>query len=182
MLYKPDFECPSDGNPVNGNFRGRYKDYRSFESILPSHRYRGALPRESTCLSIISFIPGIFWQSASWVPCMVDELIRPLRGHPFSTRKGGARLSAFLFLHMCLEGVVQNFTSPALSPLWGALPRESTCLWIISFIPGTFWQLASQVPCEIVQPIPRLRRYLPIPGKVGPDCLLSFFFICALKV
>ena len=65
----------------------------------------------------------------------------------------------------------------ALSPLWGALPRESSCLPISSFVPRAFWQSASWVPCEIVQPIPRLRRYLPIPGKVGPDCLLSFFFI-----
>ena len=29
----------------------------------------------------------------------------PVPSHP---REGGARLSAFLFLHMCLEGVVQD--------------------------------------------------------------------------
>ena len=31
--------------------------------------------------------------------------LRPVPSHP---REGGARLSAFLFLHMCLEGVVQD--------------------------------------------------------------------------
>ena len=39
---------------------------------------------------------------------MIDELTRPLRGHPFSTRKGGARLSVFRFPHVCLVRIVQD--------------------------------------------------------------------------
>ena len=65
-------------------------------------------PRESTCLTIFSFVPSAFWQLASLVPCMIDELTRPLRGHPFSTQKGGARLSFFLFPHVCLVRIVQD--------------------------------------------------------------------------
>ena len=96
------------GSLATGNFNGKWWNDRFFESILPSHRYRGALPRESTCLTIFSFVPSAFWQLASLVPCMIDELTRPLRGHPFSTQKGGARLSFFLFPHVCLVRIVQD--------------------------------------------------------------------------
>ena len=194
----------------------RDRNDRFFESILPSHRYRGALPRESTCLTIFSFVPSAFWQLASLVPCTKDELTRPLRGHPFSTRKGGDRLATlsalervvtdcqvFRFPHVCLVRIVQDddlrrpkaaeWSGYPLGELaakqtegggmgagnwklqWerdrnyrffesilpshrcrGALPGESTCLWNISFLPGTFWQLASLVPCtkdELTRPL-----------------------------
>ena len=39
---------------------------------------------------------------------MKDELTRPLRVHPFSTRKGGDLFSDYLFPHMCLERIVQK--------------------------------------------------------------------------
>ena len=86
-----------------------------FSALSP---LRGALPEgEPAGLSFSSFIPGIFCRLASHVPCAVDEPTRPLRGHPSSTRKGGALYHAFLFPHMFLKGVVQDFsTSPVYSP------------------------------------------------------------------
>ena len=53
-----------------------------------------------------------FWQLALYVPGMKDELTRPLRGHPFSTRKGGALFHALLFPHMRFECVVQFVLPP----------------------------------------------------------------------
>ena len=59
-------------------------------------------------MPIVSFGVNTFRQSASYVPCEKDELTRPLRGHPFSTRKGGARQHALRFPQMCLASVVQG--------------------------------------------------------------------------
>gem|GEM_PF-2193320 len=111
---------------ATGNFNGKQT-----EMIDSSNRFCpltavAVFQRESTCLWIISFFPGTFWQLASLVPCTKDELTRPLRGHPFrngmtltaicasfgfasllqmafesSTRKGGDRLSIFPFFLMC---------------------------------------------------------------------------------
>ena len=94
---------------------------------------RGALPEgEPACLPFSSFFPGIFCRLASYVPCAVDEPTRPLRGRPSSTRKGGALYHAFLFPHMFLKGVVQDFstrtgfsTSPVYIPhIYSALPQQ----------------------------------------------------------
>ena len=87
--------------------KGITHNYRFFESMCPLTAI-AVFPRESTCLTIFSFVPSAFWQLASLVPCMIDELTRPLRGHPFSTQKGGARLSFFLFPHVCLVRIVQD--------------------------------------------------------------------------
>jgi len=76
----------------------------------PLHRLRRSFPRRGTqrVSGIEAFIPCMFRQSASFVPCMIDELTRPLCGYPSSTRKGGDRLSAFRFPHVCLVRIVQD--------------------------------------------------------------------------
>ena len=83
----------TEGGMGAGNWKLQWKTDRNdrfFESMCPLTAI-AVFPRESTCLTIFSFVPSAFWQLASLVPCMIDELTRPLRGHPFSTRKGGAR-------------------------------------------------------------------------------------------
>ena len=56
---------------------------------------------------------------------MKDELTRPLRGHPFSTRKGGDRYHALLFPRMWLEGVVQEDSLNSPLTAIAVFPRES---------------------------------------------------------
>ena len=41
---------------ATGNFNGKYRDYRFFESILPSHRYRG-VPEEEHLLMDYLILP-----------------------------------------------------------------------------------------------------------------------------
>ena len=58
-------------------------------------------------------------------------------------------------------------------PDFGEAVREAYWLTFSSFGTGIFWLLTPYVPCTIKQPFPRLRRYLSIPGKVGPDIMLD---------
>ena len=77
---------------------------------------------------------SLFCRLALCVPCEIDELTRPLRGHPFSTRKGGARYHALLFPRMWLEGVVQEDSLIPLSPL-SRCSRGRACRragWLLS--------------------------------------------------
>ena len=62
----------------------------------------------ASCLPISSSVPKLFRQLASYVPCAVEQPIRPLRGHLSIPGKVVTDCQFFLFPHMCLEGVVQK--------------------------------------------------------------------------
>ena len=154
----------------------------------------------------------MFRQLASYVPCEKDELTRPLRGHPFSTRKGGALQHAFRFPYMRLAWVVQgkhqsSHPSTSSTP---SLSREgfpSGGLWPPGFHHLPFQALRASFPegkpirgtfeafvqgCFVSQPHMCLVRKMNLPGRfaatlsalerVGPGSMLYVFLKCALHL
>ena len=115
--------------------------------------YRG----EPFRVAIASFVPGIGSPISLIHALQRLTTFSPAPPVPSHPREGGARLSAFLFLHMCLEGVVQEkhqssphrFAEPPfqgwLSPS-GGFAAGFLCSRFPSFIPTTFRQSASFVP------------------------------------
>ena len=105
------------------------ESFSTCRCLTSPHRIRGA-PRTSgsSFFPISSSGTSMVWQLVSYVPCDKDEPTRPLRGHPSSTRKGGALYHVFLFPHLCLAGIVRAFyfTRP-LTPL-GSSPEGERLL------------------------------------------------------
>ena len=150
MVWLPLGGAGAEG--VRGGRNGKWRKDRFFESIGPLTPLGSSPAGEPPAYGYRHLARGPFGSQPHLCLAAIDEPTRPLRGHPSSTRKGGALQHAYRFPHF-RHGCVCRKIFPgrrsagwsgspwgeewenseridssnryALSPLWGALPGES---------------------------------------------------------
>ena len=163
------------GSLATGNFNGKWWNDRFFESILPSHRYRGVPEGEPLAYGYghLSRVPFVSQPHM----CLVREMNPPdlaALGHPPSTREGGALQRAFLFPHLCLAYVVQEYislppTAARSPPFKGGFSvsplRGQSVLWQPGTLMGNGGMIDSSnrfCPLTAIAVFPRESTCLPI--------------------